>query len=323
MKRSTAAAAAAGALATTLLWAMLLATDGCFAVAELDRYHLKSADAGLESDGVEDLTQPSSLVLTLINMGVHFQQYIEARVIDSENSIQSLVMIKPLDELGKDRITIRVPGAIPRVNQPYRLDFYADVNGSGTFDGIGNVLIDDHAWRIEPLADFPSGSPHVPNVIQVSFLHSKSFTDISRWPTGQGPKNPPVGTGLGARVAFTGSCLGPYLGRLLQIRIEETRTGHTVATYRAPQIGAPNLVAEIPGVLDIEADYEVKIYIDANGNSHYDSPAQSSPSPDLGYVLPIRSSVHGAADGGAEFGIDAVLDLAHTDLAGDADVGEP
>ena len=71
--------------------------------------------------------------------------------------MQCRISIKPLDRAGVESITLNVPGAIPAANKPYRLDFFADVNRSGGFDGAGNVRLQDHAWRIFPLEDFPAG----------------------------------------------------------------------------------------------------------------------------------------------------------------------
>ena len=156
----------------------------------------------------------------------------------------------------------------------------------------------------------------------MSFLHNLSFTDIDVWPPNT-EKNPARGTGLGARIAIPGAPLAPYRGNLLQIRIEDRIARHTVALYRVPQIGEGDFEALMPDVLDAGTEYDVKIYIDANGNKSYDNPARGGP--DLGFVRTLRSPETFSGDAGAAplFGIDDVFDLATTAYLANQDVGEP
>ncbi len=303
-------------LAGVLLAALSL--NGCFEVADLGRFH--PADGGAVG-GTDDPSKPNSLQLTLVNMGVHLEELIEARVIDSGNSIESRIVIQPLDMAGAQRMTINVPNAmLPGAQyQPYRLDFYADHNHSGGYDGVGNVLTQDHAWRIEPLVDFPAGQiTHVANEVQVDFLHNTQFTDIDKWPTG-GPTNPPADTGLSARIHFDAASMAQYQGHLIQLRIEDSRSGHTVAVYRNPEIPSQDFDAVLTGVIDVEFDYFIKIYIDANGNGSYENPAVLGGNSDLGFSIPIRS-----ADGSSDAGADAAGEAGASglgDSAGEGDAG--
>jgi hypothetical protein len=296
------------ALSRCLVLVASAASSSCFAFADLGRF----------APG-DDPEAPSTLVLTLERMEAHFQQYIEARVIDRENRVRSRISIKPLDRSGVEMITINVPGAIPPENGPYRLDLYADVNRSGDFDGAGNVRLQDHAWRIDPLADYPAGRfTHSPNVVRVHFLHNLSFNDIDIWPP-QASKNPPIGTGLGARVAFVGASLAAYRGRLLQVRVEDRFRRHTVGLYRVPEIPDGDFVATMPSVLDVEVEYDVKVYVDANGNKFYDNPAAGGA--DLGFAKTVFSTSPPGT--GEVFGIDETFDLATTTYRRNEDVGEP
>jgi hypothetical protein len=317
---------------------------GCFAVENLDRFHPSSKAA----PGVDNPANADSLQVTLVNMGVHLQELIELRVINSSNAIASRVVIQPLDMAGSQRMTINVPNALPPGDefQPFRLDFYGDHNHSGGYDGVGNVLTQDHAWRIEPLQDFPAGTfVHVANLVQVNFLHNTQFTDIDKWPTG-GAVNPATDTGLSARIHFNAASMAQYKGFLIQARIEESRSGHTVAVYRNPQIPGADFDAILLGVLDEKFDYFIKVYIDSNGNSQYDNPAADTANSDLGFSIPIRSGDGSSSmtDGGSEageggddaasgddagatsgpvYGIDTEFNLSTVVVSSSEDVGAP
>ena len=73
-----------------------------------------------------------------------------------------------LDSLVVPNFVISVPGILPGNN--YRADFYADLNGNGTYDPPPI----DHAWRV--LFSDSTG-----NVAQ-NFSHNTIFTNIN-WPT--------------------------------------------------------------------------------------------------------------------------------------------
>jgi hypothetical protein len=311
-----------------------LALGGCFAVADLDRFHPGSADSGA-TPAADDPAKATGLELTLVNMGVHLQELIEARVIDSSNSIQSRIVVLPLDTAGAQRMTINVPNAmLPGAQyQPYRLDFFADHNHSGDYDGVGNVLTQDHAWRVEPLLDFPAGQiPHVANQVAVNFLHNTQFTDIDKWPTGAA-SNSATDTGLSARIRFKAASMAQYQGHLLELRLEDSRSEHTVAVYRNPEIPSEDFEAVLLGVLDVQFDYFIKIYIDANGNNQYDNPSVLGGHADLGLSIPVRSTdgsssangEAGATGAGARpvFGIDLEFDLGNTAYSDTEDVGPP
>jgi hypothetical protein len=174
------------------------------------------------------------------------------------------------------------------------------MNGSGAYDGVGGILTQDHAWRLaSPLVDTPAGTfPHVANERQVIFVHNLQFTDVDQWPLGT--YNPPHDTGLSAQIRLNGASLSAYKGRLMQLRVQEQESGHTVGVYRVPQIPDGDIVARLVGVLDIGVDYFVVIYIDANGNGQYDNPAAASASPDLGFSIAVKSAMPiTMADGGA------------------------
>lgn len=245
-----------------------LSAPGCFAVANLDRFH--GSEAGVEA-ATDDPALALDLKLTMTGMGVHLNQLIEFRIIDSQNYVQSRGVIEPVNDVASENVTFTVPKAIPTGNRPYRLDFYADVNDTRSFDGLDTGIYHDHAWRIEPLADYPEGKfPHVANQIQVIFSHNRVFTDINEWPSGS--NNPPQDTGLGVLVEFPAANLVEFVGKLCQVRIVEARSGHVVGLYRNPEIPAADFDGFIPGVVEAGEDYDIDVYIDANGNGSYDNP---------------------------------------------------
>src|SRR6185295_19283035 len=110
---------------------------------------------------------------------------------------------------------------VPARNEGYRLEFFADHNGSGDFDGIPSTVsadkaaTADHAWRWpDPLA--PTGETRV---VDVNFVHTKVFTDVST----------PAVRDVFAPAVIKVASAGAYEGRALFVRISETSTQHTVA----------------------------------------------------------------------------------------------
>lgn len=283
-----------------------LSLPGCFAVADVDRFH--STAAGPAPDSSAKLTasdQFTNFKFTLVGMVPHVNQMVEFRIIDSNNFIQFRGVVNPL---GGPDATINVPLAIPTLNGPFHLDFYADVNGSGGYDGLGSVVSNDHAWRIDPLADYPAGAvAPVPGLVQVTFTHNTSFTDINTYPSGT--PNPPKDTTLDATVHVTGA--SALQGNLIQVRIVDTGSNRTVGLYRIPQITQSSFSMKVPGMVENGADYDVLVYVDANGNGKYDNP--STGGGDLGWSLVGTADVNG---------LDVSLD-AETPTGANTDVGAP
>jgi hypothetical protein len=237
---------------------------GCSQIVDVDRFHEKAAALPPTTTS----TQFLDLQFAVVGMKPHLAHTFEYRIIDANNLVQSRGLIAPL---GATDVTVFVPRAIPRSNGPYRIDFYGDVNGSGGYDGIGSVISNDHAWRIDPLVDYPAGTvTPVDGLVQVTFTHSTSFTDIDQYPSGT--PNKAKDTGLGAKV-HVGS-LQPMSGKMLEVRIAEKETRHVVGLVRIPKIAETALDLTIPGVVDVGVDYDVDLYVDANGNGTYDDPSQ-------------------------------------------------
>ncbi|MGZ3421597.1 MAG: hypothetical protein ACXVEF_41165 [Polyangiales bacterium] len=240
---------------------LVLSLFGCSQIVDVDRFHEKAAAL---PPSTTKSTQFLDLQFSVVGMKPHLAHTFEYRIIDANNLVQSRGIVSPL---GAPDVTVFVPRAIPRSNGPYRIDFYGDVNGSGGYDGIGSVISNDHAWRIDPLVDYPAGTvTPVDGLVQVTFTHSTSFTDIDQYPSGT--PNKAKDTGLGAKVHVTSL----PIGRMIEARVAEKDTKHVVGLMRIPSATAATLDLVIPGVVDVGVDYEVDLYVDANGNGTYDDP---------------------------------------------------
>jgi hypothetical protein len=325
-------------LAPSVAAALACSVVGCIVVSGIGRFSegLAPADAAppdvadepaVAEGGVDDPTQPSTLRFTMRDMGVHFNQLIEFRIIDNTNTIQTRGLLFPLDDEGTVSVTVNVPYAVTIDNRPFRLDFYGDMNHSGTYDGIGDVLKQDHAWRVAPLQDSPANAfPHVPNLVQVVFEHTKLMTDIDQWPIGT--QNPAKATGLSALVRFAGEKMGTYVGKLVEVRIAESRTLRTVGFFRQPKLATGDLAVVIDGVLEPDVSYNVDVYIDANGNGAYDNPSKQQTVVDLGFRIPVKAQMpdpgDASPDAGASTPLGIVLDFdPQGAYPNNVDVGEP
>lgn len=225
-----------------------------------------------------------NLRVSLVAMKPHHVSFCELFVIDSNNVIQSRAI---LDPLGTENTTINMPYAVPKLGGPYRLDFYSDMNGTRSYDGLGSVITNDHAWRLIPLEDYPKGAAHEEGSILVNFVHNTIFTDIDQYPSGT--PNKPRESGVQAQIDF--SKMTPYIGKFLQLTVLEKVSGHMVGLYRFPSIAEESFTAVLPGIVDIGVDYRVNIYIDANGNGAYDNPEASDA--DRGWRLDASSDADG------------------------------
>jgi hypothetical protein len=262
---------------------LVLVLSGCYSVTDLERFHHED---GTASSPASATGQYFDLKLSMLGMKPHVGQVLQYRVIDAMNRVQSRGVVQGLPS--SSDVTVFAPRSVPRINGPYRLDFFADVNLSGGYDGLGSVISEDHAWRIQPLADYPEGSvPAIDGMIQVTFVHSTSFTDIDEYPSGT--KNPAVDTGLAAVIHIQG--LPDAVGKLGEVRVAEKATGHVVALYRVPQMLAGNL--------------------DATGDGKYDNPATSAS--DLVWRVTATST---------STGLEATVDAAVLESA-KLDVGPP
>jgi hypothetical protein len=277
--------------AAVLLGIAAMATTSCFAVTNLDRFHGAAGASGDYQD----------LAFTFRGATSHPTNLFEFRVIDANNIVQMRGVYMPL---GGPSTSVNVPKAVPRVNGPYRLDFYADKNHSGGWDGLTAAADHDHGWRIEPLASTAAGGD--PNVVTIVYDHNTSFAELNDWPAGT--HNPPHDPGVAATLHFVN--LDAFQGKFIQVRIADANSGHTAALYRVPAISAATLDGTVAGVIDPEVTYDVYVYLDANGNNVFDDPAKNAG--DLGWKMSATATASGLT-----FTFDGNAPPAH------ADVGPP
>jgi hypothetical protein len=283
---------------------LALSGVGCSAVVDVDRFHSAQATTQTPDSGL--LNEYLDFQFTLIGMRPHVTQLFEYRIIDdATNFVQSRGVVNPL---GAADVVIDMPATVPKLNGPFHLDFYADVNGSGGYDGIGSVLTNDHAWRIQPLANYPSDTVvPVDGLVQVVFTHNTTFTDINSFPSGT--LNPSHDTMLGTTIHVINA--DTVVGDLIQVRIVDSGTNHAVGLFRVPQMASAMFDLNIPGVVESANDYFAFVYVDANGNSMYDNPAM--PGGDLGWKL------SGTAN---DSGLSVTLDVKNSQPS-NVDVGAP
>ncbi|HEY8077488.1 MAG TPA: hypothetical protein VIF62_25355, partial [Labilithrix sp.] len=97
---------------------LALSCSSCFAVTNLDRFK--------QSEAVD--SNFSDLRLTVRGMTNHVAEYFEYRIIDATGTIQSRGIALPLG--GVDE-TFNAAGAVPKLNGPFHLDFWADHDHNG------------------------------------------------------------------------------------------------------------------------------------------------------------------------------------------------
>jgi hypothetical protein len=293
---------------------------GCFAAVDVDRFHYESVALETPDSSAASMAGAyTNLKFTLMGMTPHVSQMFEYRIVDnSTNFIQSRGIVNPLGSpeavsgpdaaIGPNAV-LNVAGAIPpKLNGTYHLDFYADVNHSGGYDGLGMVSLNDHAWRIDPLEDYPPGTvTPIDGTTQVTFTHNTFFTDIDTYPSGTPNKS--KDTGLAATVSVTNA--GPLQNDLIQVRIVSTDANRAVGMYRIPKMTQATFAMQVPGCIEVGNDYNVYVYVDANGNGAYDDPSKSAG--DLGWKL--------SATGDAS-GLNVSVDLQMT-AGAKVDVGAP
>ncbi len=105
------------------------------------------------------------VTVNFTSMTPHVGQLFELRVVKVENQEEAGRISLPA--ILVPNFTVEVPGF--DLNKDYNIDFYADLNGNGSY----NAPPTDHAWRLT----FNSSVGDVTS----AFSHNASFTDI-QWP---------------------------------------------------------------------------------------------------------------------------------------------
>lgn len=223
-------------------------TSSCFAVTNLDRFEQSAGATG----------NFSGLKLTVRGMFSHVNEMFEYRIVDRDNTLQSRGIIMPL---GGPDATVFAPGAVPKQNGPFKLDFYADHDPAHNmrYDRDQATGTGDHSWRIElgggdkpPAADLYDENTGTFNVV---FDHNTSFNLLT-------DPFPPREIGTPATIRLAN--MGGFLGKRLEIRIADASSKRVVALYRIPSLASADPTITIPGMIEGGVSYTIEVYTDDN-----------------------------------------------------------
>ncbi len=216
--------------------AVSVGLSSCFAVTNLDRFHENEA---INSNFVD-------LKFTMRGMTSHVTEYVEYRVVDGTGTLQSRGIIVPL---GGPDATLFAPGAIPKANGPFRLDFFADHDMSGGYDNT-EAEIRDHAWRLMLHPEEADDN----NMLDVQFDHNTSFNYLN-------DPVPPKEYGKPATVKFAD--MAGF--KRVELRVSDSSAKRTVALYRVPQVPVGPFDMTVPGMIEAGVPYDIDVYTD-DGN---------------------------------------------------------
>jgi hypothetical protein len=215
---------------------LAVSTSSCFAVTNLDRF----AQGGGQSSNFNDLR------LTVRGMTSHVNELFEYRIVDANNTLQSRGQIFPL---GGPAASMFAPGAVPKQNGPFNLDFYADHDNSGAYDRDPVNGTGDHSWRI-PLTDALLDDK---GAFVITFDHNTSFSVLTS-------PAPPREIGSPATVRLAN--MGAFMGKRVELRIADASSKRVVVLYRVPVLGAATYLVNVPGMIEGGVTYTVEVYTD-------------------------------------------------------------
>ncbi len=140
----------------------------------------------------KDATFPS-IVLQLSNMNPHVGQKFEARAVDKATGVEA--SRKTLASIPAPNFSVTFDNITS--GSSYWIDFYADHNGSGSY----NAPPTDHAWRLE--------ANNVTGEVILNFVHNTNFTDI-QWPGTRGIHDATDLTGVPAQFSLKQNYPNPF-----------------------------------------------------------------------------------------------------------------
>lgn len=233
---------------------LLLGATSCTASLDLDRFHKQEAQ-------VTDALNVTfyDLHFGARNMQSHLGEQLEVRLVDKSNAVQAKIVYV---DVPKPDFSFDCPKLIPKTSAPYRIDFWADHNKSGRYDGIeGGINDKDHAWR-RVLADpLPEDVRLVQGRYELSFLHDTAFVDI--FTDLQGNKISGADTLLPFSLGIVDA--GAWVGKPIEIHVVDKAAGRLVGVHRQGR-AMIGYIAQITGILDEETPYEVSVWVDENGD---------------------------------------------------------
>ena len=106
---------------------LLTMTTGCTNSLDLGRFH---HDLQGTSPGAVTF---ADLKFVAKAMRSHLNEYLELRIVDRTNSLQAKAVYQGVTS---EDFSLYLAKIVPKMNGPYRIDFWADHNSSGKYDGI-------------------------------------------------------------------------------------------------------------------------------------------------------------------------------------------
>jgi hypothetical protein len=209
--------------------------------------------------------------------------------VDRTNAVQAKVVYV---DVVKPDFTIDCPKFVPKANAPYRIDWWADHNKTGGYEGIvGGINEKDHAWRRVLEDPLPEDVHFTDGVYVLDFLHDTNFVDIFTDLEG----NPSSGDDVLLPLKLNIKGTVPFQGKMLEIHVSDKASGRLVALHRIGFV-RQDYIAEVTGVLDEQTTYEVAAFVDLDAKDEYVST-------DPSWKVDMTST---------ETGIEADLDLSAT-----------
>ena len=197
------------------------------------------------TEPTEEETTLRNLTVNLKGMNPHIGQWTELRVVSTGDQVQARAIFNPLTTADTTIVLVKA-----LTSDESRLDFYADLNLSGSYDAPPA----DHAWR----ETISKGSDNV----TIDFTHNTTFTDIGS----------PTFTELGKDFTVNLTDMTPHVGQLYELRVIEKSSGKTVGLYRLGQIESASFSVTIKGIIKDGTEYQIDHYADLNKNGTYDAP---------------------------------------------------
>ncbi|MEZ5148111.1 MAG: choice-of-anchor V domain-containing protein [Bacteroidales bacterium] len=187
----------------------------------------------------EAATALTGLNVQLTGMTPHIGQLFEARLIDKATQME--IERLRIDQIPAADFDIMFANAID--GHSYWVDFYADMNDNGYYDGIPT----DHAWRIT-FNNFTDGTLQ-------TFTHNTNFNEIN-WKHMY-------------EIEFSG--MTPHIGQKLEVRLTDQNSLKEAGRVTIAAIPAAEFSVFLP-YLVTGVDYTVDLYADFNQNGVYDAP---------------------------------------------------
>jgi hypothetical protein len=186
------------------------------------------------------------VTLNLTNMTPHVGQMLSFYVegMESDAVTDSLSMI-----IDTANFTVEFDSLMNSAD--YNLDFYADMNGNGSYDAPPT----DHAWRIV-LNDIQGDTT-------INFVHNTDFTDIFGDTTA-------VDTGnYSVTVMFTGYTSN--VGQNFTVYLKNPDSNQIVDSLTIAPLDTADFTVVFDSVMT-DSDYNIDFFVDANSNGSLDAP---------------------------------------------------